>query len=818
MGYPLSILKKWTNAHQLGHIDLLVDEMYYDTRIIHRSEQGLFVALVSNRTDGHDFIEQARLKGIKAFLVDRPIVLEEDEVALVVPNTLEALQKISENHRLHFDYPVVGVTGSYGKTVVKEWFSSLIRPFIPHVTNPRSFNSQIGVPLSVWKMNQHVRLAIFESGISQTGEMRTLQKIIRPTHGIFINIGEAHAKGFPSKKEKAWEKAQLFIHSRFLVYSVDYPEIVESVSLIKKENTSLITETFSIKGNDADLSLMKNENGWTATYHQFPIDFQLPFSDQASVENAAAAFLSALQMGFLPEQILPRLSHLEQVEMRLQQKQAINQCQLINDSYGNTIDGLSVALDFWLTQKSRSKRTLIVSDLAESDKEDIAKYRWLARRLRHAGVNRLIGIGPQMISHQSFFHGHESLFFQSTEDFLAQFSSLQFFDESILLKGARIFGFERIEKLLGAQKHRTVLEVNLDAIEHNYRIYRSIVPKKLGFMVMVKAFAYGSGLLEVASRLQYLGAQYLAVAYTDEGVALRKAGITLPIMVMNPEEESFDLLVEFQLEPEIFGFRIMDCLSRWMQDRWPNKSITIHIKVDTGMHRLGFLPNEIESLSHQCTKHSCLRIGSLMTHLAASEDENQDIFTQNQIHVFHQFADQFEQFTGFIPMRHCLNTAGIARHSTQKSSLVRLGIGLYGVDPSQKIQDKLQQVSRLKTIISQIKELKSGDTVGYGRVGIVDRPKRVGTIAIGYADGISRIFGNGNASFYVNGHLAPTIGNICMDMCMIDLDGIDAEEGDDVIIFGPEQTLSQICQQVGMIPYEMLTGISPRVKRVYIKE
>jgi alanine racemase len=818
MSYSISTLAQWLNAPVLGRGTDRVEELAYDTRIIHRGEHTLFIALESSRADGHDFIPEARRRGVTLFLLSKPIVLADHESAILVPNTLTALQIIAEKHRIHFSYPVIGVTGSYGKTVVKEWLRRLLSPFHAIVSNPRSFNSQIGVPLSVWRMNDTFNVGIFESGVSQLGEMPALQAIIRPTVGIFINLGEAHAKGFHDRLEKAREKAILFKESRKLVHSADYPELMQAIAELKETNLDLHVETFSIRGNPADLCLIKKVDHWEASYHGFPIPFPLPFQDQASVENAAAALLAAFQLGHLPEQVSPLLAELEPVEMRLQQKQAINQCQLINDSYGNTIDGLSVALDFWLTQKSRPKRTLIVSDLAEAGPEDAPKYRWLARRLHQAGVERLLGIGPQLVQFQRFFQIPEQQFFSSTEDFLEKLPFIPFFDESILLKGARVFGFERIEKKLGAQKHRTVLEVNLDAIEHNFRLYRSLVPKEVKMMVMVKAFAYGSGLLEVAGRLQYLGANYLAVAYADEGVALRKAGITLPILVMNPEEDAFDSLVEYDLEPEIFGFGILQSLNRYLEKNNPSSPLGIHLKLDTGMHRLGFLISEKEELIQTLLTCSRLEVKSLMTHLAAAEDPQQDAFTEKQLNVFHAFADQIELALNIHPLRHALNTAGMIRHSSFSGSMVRLGIGLYGVDPSSNIQDRLHQVSRLKTIISQVKALQPGDTVGYGRVGVVNKATQVGTIAIGYADGIGRQFGNGKASFWVNGKLAPTIGNICMDMCMIDLDGIEAKEGDDVILFGPELPLPQLCQQVGLIPYELLTGISPRVKRIYVKE
>ncbi len=818
MSYALSTLAQWLNAPILGRESDRVEELAYDTRIIHRGEHTLFVALVSSRADGHDFIPEARRRGVSLFLISKPIPLQENESAILVPNTLIALQTIAEKHRIQFSYPVIGVTGSYGKTVVKEWLNHLISPFKSIVSNPRSFNSQIGVPLSVWRMSAKFNIGIFESGVSQKGEMAALQTIIRPTIGIFINLGESHAKGFSHRLEKAEEKALLFKESRTLIHSVDYPEIIHAVAELKKVNPWLKTETFSIRGKESDLTLSKTGEDWSAQYHGFPLPFPLPFRDQASVENAAAALLASFQLGLLPEQLTPLLANLEPVEMRLQQKQAINQCQLINDSYGNTIDGLSVAIDFWLTQKSRPKRTLIVSDLAEAGPEDAPKYRWLAQRLRHSGVERLLAIGPQMVQFQRFFHLPEQQFFSSTEDFLEKLPIIPFFDESILLKGARVFGFERIEKKLGAQKHRTVLEVNLDAIEHNFRVYRELVPKEVKMMVMVKAFAYGSGLLEVAGRLQYLGANYLAVAYADEGVALRKAGITLPILVMNPEEDAFDSLVEYDLEPEVFGFGILQSLNRYLEKTSSAPTLGIHLKLDTGMHRLGFLPEEQETLISVLKNAGRLEVKSLMTHLAAAEDPEQDPFSEKQLTVFHAFADQIELALNIQPLRHALNTAGMLRHAPFSGSMVRLGIGLYGVDPSAKIQERLQQVSRLKTILSQVKSLQPGDTVGYGRVGVVNKATQVGTIAIGYADGIGRQFGNGKAAFWVNGKLAPTIGNICMDMCMIDLDGIDAKEGDDVILFGPELPLPQLCQQVGMIPYELLTGISPRVKRVYVKE
>lgn len=816
-------LARIVNGKCLGDPSNTFSELYYDTRKIHSGEFGLFAALTSSHNNGHLFIPAARKAGIKTFLVSQAIEPLEGEAVVLVENSLKALQQLAAYHRNRFHYPVVGITGSYGKTVVKEWLSKLLSPEKQLVTNPRSFNSQLGVPLSVWQMDDRRDFGIFEAGISEQGEMSVLEAIIRPTGGLFLNLGEAHASGFEDSQAKAIEKSQLFKRAEWLVWNIDYPEIKNAVDALKAANPALKTLSFSAVGDEeADFSVKPLQELSTTKLdgclHGIPVEASIPFTDRASIENAVACWAVMLMIGYLNEQAAPRLSQLEPVGMRMEQKPAINQCVLINDSYGNTMDALSVALEFFAAQNARPNKTIILSDLAETTVADLARYRWISRKLRASGVRRLIAVGPVMQQLKQYFALPEMLFFPSTEALLDELPQIDFYNEIILLKGARAFGFERIERFLSEERHRTVLEVNLDSLVSNYKYYRGLVPSHIKLMAMVKAFAYGSGLVEVASQLQYHGVNYLTVAYADEGVALRKAGIRLPIMVMNPEAESFDRMWDYQLEPELFSFRIFNQFEQFVAGKSKGEQFPIHLKIDTGMHRLGFMPDEVKSLAARIKSAGYFKVASVFSHLAASEDPAHLEFTHQQINTFKQATEEISAELGYTPLRHILNTAGISNYPEAGFDMVRLGIGLYGVESAGKNQHKLLQVGRLKTIISQIKSLEPGDTVGYGRVGKVTKKGQVATVAIGYADGVSRIFGNGRAHFYVNGKLAPTIGNICMDMCMIDVTGIRVQEGDEVILFGPERPIHELGAEVGMIPYELLTSISPRVKRIYVKE
>ncbi|MGI8894007.1 MAG: bifunctional UDP-N-acetylmuramoyl-tripeptide:D-alanyl-D-alanine ligase/alanine racemase [Bacteroidia bacterium] len=804
----------------------LVQQLSTDSRKVINPEATLFFAIKGDRNDGHLFITDMFKRGVNNFVVSDYEEKYKELKAnfIVVEDSLEALQKLSAYHRRQFAIPVVAITGSNGKTVVKEWLYQLLSQDQNIVRSPKSFNSQVGVPLSVWQMKVDNEIAIFEAGISKPGEMEKLQTIIHPQIGIFTNIGQAHAENFESIEQKVQEKLKLFPSTKILIYNKDYPALHSEIEKYYKKEEGPALFTWSRK-TKSDLQVARVEKKEYETeiqgiYKNNFINIKIPFTDEASIENAIHCWSFMLYWGYSNDTIAERMELLSPVAMRLEMKKGINNCSIINDSYNSDIGSLTIALDFLNQQNQNARKTLILSDILQSGRFEDNLYSEVAELIINKKVDRLIGIGPA-ISRQAPLFEVDKSFFRTTDDFLNTFSPVSFKDETILLKGARTFGFERISQMIQQKTHETVLEINLNAIIHNLNYFRSKVKPGTKFMVMVKAFSYGSGSFEIANTLQFHNVDYLSVAYADEGMELRQGGITIPIMVMNPEEQSLETMIHHKLEPEVYSFRTLNSFTAALERRSKSTAFIpfpIHIELETGMHRTGFEDNELNELIVRIKNNKLIKINSVFTHLAASEDPAHDGFTKMQIDRFKKMSEEITSRFDYPIMKHALNSSGILRFPDHNFDMVRLGIGIYGIASTEADQKKLQNVGTLKTTISQIKNVSPKETVGYSRKGVVKRESQIATVSIGYADGLSRRLSNGVGKMYINGKLAPVIGNICMDMCMLDITDIPAKEADEVIVFGQEYPITQIAKELGTIPYELLTNISQRVKRVYYHE
>ncbi len=812
------------------HADIAIEHILLDSRKLLFPAGSIFFALDGIRRKGSLFVPELYHKGVRCFVVDE--IFTEADVQdfpnadfLQVPDVLQALQLLTSYHRQQFDLPVIGITGSNGKTMVKEWLYQLLQDDFNIVRSPKSYNSQIGVPLSVWQINETHDLGIFEAGISQPDEMQKLAKIIMPTIGVFTSIGEAHGEGFLNIRQKINEKLKLFINSNSLIYCADQPDINEAVNTFK--NNVRAGDDFELfswsKKETATLQIISIETNAVQTiiqskWKETPVNFSIPFIDEASVENAITCCCVLLHLGTSVETIAERMMQLRTVEMRLELKQGINNCSIINDSYSADINSLTIALDFLQQQKQHVKRTLVLSDILQSGKSSGELYAGVAAILEQKSINRFIGIGPEITRQRNAFQNiAETAFFSSSADFRQQFHSQHFHNETILLKGARLFEFEQISHLLEQKIHQTVLEINLNAITHNLNTYQQLLNPHVKIMAMVKAFSYGSGSFEIANLLQFHKVDYLAVAYADEGVELRKAGITLPVMVMNAEEITFDVLVQYNLEPELFSFDIFTGFEKYLKQSGIT-NYPVHIKLDTGMRRLGFEQKDLEELCDRLKATAVFKIQSVFSHLAASDSPKHDAFTEIQAAAFLAGCEKIQGIIGYSFIRHIANTSAIHRHKDLQLDMVRLGIGLYGVDADPAVQQQLKNVTSLKTTISQIKKIKKGESVGYNRKGMATKNSVIATVRIGYADGYPRLLSNGTGKMLVNGKPAPVIGNVCMDMTMLDITGIDASEGDEVTVFGEGLPVSDLASLAQSIPYEILTGISQRVKRVYYEE
>lgn len=814
--YSLKQIAEITNTRFVGKNNPKINYFLNDSRSLQSANDTLFIALKTNRNNGHQYILNLIDLGVKAFLIEETdfdfAKFSESDVSFIIsPKPIQTIQLLASYHRQQFNIPVIGITGSNGKTVVKEWLYQLLKNNYSICRSPKSYNSQIGVPLSVLNLNQTHTLAIFEAGISLTNEMDQLESIIRPTIGILTSIGSAHNEGFKDKAEKISEKLKLFKGCKTIIINgLEKSQVSQIIS----ENCTVVSEF-----NDADFKINFFENKLELINDKKSLHFNIPFSDTASFYNISTCITLMLKMGFKETEIEQKIKQLQAIALRLEIKNGINNSFIINDYYNSDLDSIKIALNYLQQQNRRSKKIVVVSDIEQSGILASNLYRQLAELLNQNKIDLLVGIGKEIINHKPLFKSN-SLFFIDTASFINQFNlnSYQFSDASILLKGARSFGFENISRLLQLKSHDTVFEVNLNKLIDNVNYYRSLIKPEVKLMCMVKAMGYGSGSTEISKTLQHIGVDYLAVAYADEGVELRQSRVNLPIMVMNPEEDAFEDIINYQLEPEIYSFNILNAFVKKIDNLGIADSYPVHLKIDTGMHRLGFEESDLEKLAVELKKIPQLKIKSIFSHLAASDNLQQDDFTNEQFRVFEKAFELLEKELGYPMIKHICNSGGISRFKKSHYNMVRLGIGMYGIGINENEQNQLENVGTLKTRISQIKHLKKDQTVGYNRNGKVESDTKIATIPIGYADGFSRLLGNGNHGVYINGCFCKTIGNICMDMSIIDVSNVSCQEGDEVIIFENTQQINDLAKALHSISYEVLTNVSSRVKRIYIQE
>ncbi|MEG0887337.1 MAG: bifunctional UDP-N-acetylmuramoyl-tripeptide:D-alanyl-D-alanine ligase/alanine racemase [Bacteroides sp.] len=827
MSYTIELISQLIAAHRVGDRPATINWLLTDSRSLSFPEETLFFALTTKRNKGAQYIPDLFDRGVRNFVVSTDdmarLTLSTDQKDdcnfLVVAHPMKALQKLAEQHRDRFQIPVIGITGSNGKTIVKEWLHQLLSPDRIITRSPRSYNSQIGVPLSVWQMSEDAELGIFEAGISEMGEMRALQNMIKPTIGILTNIGGAHQENFFSMQEKCMEKLSLFKNCDVVIYNGDNEMICNCVA-----KSMLTAREIAWSCRDAERPLyiskvLKKEDHTVIAYRYLGMDnsFCLPFIDDASIENSLNCLAACLYLMTPADQISERMVRLEPIAMRLEVKEGKNNCVLINDSYNSDLASLDIALDF-LYRRSVSnglKRTLILSDLLETGQNASALYRKVAQLVQNRGIEKLIGVGHEISSSEARFEEVEKYFFPDTESFLASEVCKELKNEVILIKGARSFHFDLVSEALELKVHETILEVNLGAMIENLNHYRSMLRPETKIVCMVKASAYGAGSYEIAKTLQEHHVDYLAVAVADEGAELRKAGITASIIIMNPELSAFKTMFDYKLEPEVYNFHLLDALIKSAAKEGIT-NFPIHVKLDTGMHRLGFDPTEVSHLIRKLKNQHSVIPRSVFSHFVGSDSAQFDAFTRNQISVFKQASEELQAAFSHKILRHLCNTAGIQRFPEAQFDMVRLGLGLYGINPVDN--SIIHNVSTLRTTILQIRDVPVDDTVGYSRKGELIRPSRIAAIPIGYADGLNRHLGCGRGYCLVNGEKARYVGNICMDVCMIDVTDIDCREGDQAIIFGDELPITVLSDVLDTIPYEVLTSISTRVKRIYYQD
>ena len=817
--YSISQIAAILQAPITGNNAATVRYLSTDSRRIHFPAETLFFAIITPQRNGHNYLPDAYAQGIRQFVVSEAVDASHFPGAGFIPvsNTLEALQMLARQHREQFHFPVVGITGSNGKTVVKEWLAQMLQADYNIVRSPRSYNSQIGVPLSLWQMEPGNEVAIFEAGISQQGEMQALAQMIQPTIGIFTALGTAHNTGFGSQQQKLEEKLKLFTGAQAVIYNANDIQVRAAIERLPLRHFSW--------GYAADcvieiLEMVRwpHHSSFVCRYEGQVIAFDIPFTDNASLENAMHCFATCLLLGQPADKIKAQLQQLQPLEMRLEWKKAINNCYLINDSYSNDLTSLLISLDYLQQQSQTHLQTIILSDIFQTGIGSGELYEQVANLLAEQRIERLIGVGPAISKNRTAFTDRlpEAIFFPATEALLQQLDTLTFRNEAILLKGARAFGFEKIARQLEEQSHQTVLEINLTAMAHNLKQYRNLLQPATKMMIMVKSFGYGSGGAEVARLLQYSKVDYLAVAYADEAIPLRQAGVHIPVMVMNPDPAAFELMEAANLEPEIYSFEILDSFLRYCRSQGIS-GYPIHIKLDTGMHRLGFEVAEAAALGKLLQEQTTLKVKSVFTHLVGSDDPLLDEETRQQATEFSEACSVLQQHLSYTFMQHAANTAAIARHPSLQMDMVRLGIGLYGVDSARQLT--LEPVSTLQTSVAQVRKVKAGETVGYSRKGLVTKDSLIATVRIGYADGFRRELSNGKGYMWVNGKPAPVIGNVCMDMTMLDVTNIpNVVVGSRVEVLGKNIPVQEVANNCGTIPYEIMTGISQRVKRVYFEE
>lgn len=825
MTYSIEKVTTLIGAHRYGEHAASIGFLLTDSRSLCFPEETLFFALKSGRNNGHDFIPDLYRRGVRNFVVDTLPENREttypDANFLKVISPIEALQRLAERHRDEYSIPIVGITGSNGKTIVKEWLFQLLSPSMAVTRSPRSYNSQIGVPLSVWLLSEQTQMGVFEAGISQPGEMAALRDIIQPTVGVITNIGSAHQENFNTLDEKVEEKLKLFHDTDVIIYPADDPTIARCVAAgnytgrhmawsQKDPDAPLYISRIDKSGSETKISYIYNK-GESQTY-------TLPFIDEASVENSITCLAVCLTLGLAAKRIDEGMANLEPVAMRLEVKQGQHGCTLINDSYNSDINSLDIALDFISRRPDHKgrRRTLILSDIPQSGLAKEQLYREVSDLCVKRGVEKFIGVGKDLMSEAASIQVAEKYFFADTASFIKSDTFRTLRDEVILIKGARAFGFDNISELLEQKVHETILEVNLRALVDNLNFYRSYMKPETKLVAMVKANAYGSGAVEVAKTLQDHRISYLAVAVADEGVTLRKNGITSNIMIMNPEMTAFKTMFDYDLEPEVYSFRLLDALVKAAR----HEGITnypVHIKLDTGMHRLGFNPKtDMDELIARLKSQNAIIPRSVFSHFVGSDCDDFDNFSKMQFELFDEASRKLQAAFPHKILRHIDNSAGIEHFPERQLDMCRLGLGLYGIDS--RDNRILNNVSTLKTTILQIRDVPKEETVGYSRKGHLTRDSRIAAIPIGYADGLNRHLGRGNCYCLVNGQKAPYVGNICMDVAMIDVTGIPCKEGDSVEIFGDHLPVTVLSDVLDTIPYEVLTSVSDRVKRVYYQD
>jgi Alr-MurF fusion protein len=815
-----SDIARIVNGRLTGASTLPVTDIVTDTRQLSFTEGLMFFALKGKNHDGHSFIDNLYQKGIRTFVVEKLPEHSDryDGAAFIVTgNSVAALQLLAAYIRKSFKSPVIAITGSAGKTVVKEWLADILGLTTSVIRSPKSYNSQIGVPLSLLKLDDKYKLGIFEAGISFPGEMARLQQIIDPDIGVITNIGDAHSENFPDKKSKAEEKLKLFSNCSLIIYCRDQELVHQTIIHSKILKTRKLVD-WSTEDTSAKIFVEKSSGATGYTRIQMKYDnsvheFEIPFSDRASIENAITVASVCLALKTPSEIIAKGIKGLVSVAMRMEMKSGINNCQLIEDYYNSDPGSLGMALEYLRSTHGRDT-TLILSDFVQSGRNEIELYGEVANRIKKTGIKKFIGIGNALVRNKSLF-GKEAQFYNSTDEFVNTYNTANFRNEIILIKGARIYEFEKIGTLLEQQIHQTVLEVNLDAISHNLNEFRRYLNPGTRIMAMVKAFAYGAGPAEISALLEYHRVNYLAVAYADEGVELRNSGVTLPVMVMNPDPSASEMMIKHSLEPEIYSLssleQFLNVASRHGLFHYP-----VHIKIDSGMHRLGFMPEDINALTERIKNQEYIRIASVFSHLAASENPDLDHFSHHQVEVFLQAVSAIKEATGYSFLRHILNSSGIARFPQYQFEMVRPGIGMYGIGHFEGLN--LRTAGRFKTRVSQVKRINSGEPVGYGCADVSVHDRTIAILPAGYADGLNRKLGNRNGYLYLKGSRVPIIGNVCMDMCMIDVTGLNVESGDEVEIFGEKISIDEIAIKSQTIPYEILTSIPRRVKRVFFRE
>lgn len=835
MTYSIEKVATLIGARCYGEADTLVGWLLTDSRSLCFPEQTLFFALRTHRNDGHKYIPELYRRGVRSFVVDSlpPVDGQAhasytwDDLPTVYPQAnflrvtspLAALQRLAERHRDEFSIPIVGITGSNGKTMVKEWLYQLLLPSLRVTRSPKSYNSQIGVPLSVWLLNEHTQVGLFEAGISQPGEMMALHDIIQPTIGVLTSLGTAHQENFRSMEEKCLEKLQLFHGTEAIVYPSDDDVVSRCIrrSGFRGERIGWSVNDERAEMYVAEVKSVSSGTSIAYVYKDMRGEYMIPFIDEASVENSITCAATALYLGLTPEELAERMPCLEPIAMRLEVKEGQRGLTLINDSYNSDVNSLDIALDFMSRRGGR--KTLVLSDIYQSGEAPESLYRQVSGLCVERGVDRFIGIGDEVAQQAVQIAVADKHFFRDVEQFVQSDVFRQLHDEVLLLKGSRRFGFERITELLEQKVHETILEVNLQAVVDNLNYFRSFLHPDTKMVCMIKADAYGAGAIEIAKTLQDHRVDYLAVAVADEGVALRKAGITANIMVMNPEMTSFKTLFDYDLEPEVYSFRLMDALIRAARKEgitgWP-----VHMKLDTGMHRLGFELDDIDEVIERLRHQSAIIPRSVFSHFVGSDSNEFDDFSARQFAVFEAGSSKLQAAFSHKILRHMDNSAGIEHFPERQMDMCRLGIGLYGVEPysDTTVHHALRPVSTLKTTILQLRHVKAGDSVGYSRRTVLERDSVIAAIPIGYADGLNRRLGNRHGYCLVNGQRADYVGNICMDVAMIDVTDISCNEGDQVEIFGQNLPVTVLSNLLQTIPYEVLTGVSNRVKRVYFQE